>query len=475
MRTSVSIRPLLIVFLVSLAVRGLVLLAVHHHPEGIFQPDSRMYLGLAQGLRQHGTLCYPDSPELPDTGRMPAYPLFLAGVLALGGGSAFLIVVVQAFLDALSCCLVFVLAEKTLGHPGGWLCGLLAAVNVNMITYACFVLNDSLFLLAFLFWILMFIHWLETPRNGWSLGIGLILAATAMIRPVMLYFPLFLMPYAVVYLAIRMRKGLLRAVGGGLLIGAAFLAGLCPWLARNDVHTGHAGLTSQAGEHLLEYVVPFVWQYSRGIPFIEGMKEANRRTKERVRELGVDWEAAGPFEKSDMKVRMAVEHLREAPKTAIAKAWAFGMVKNLFAPAVIDFSYVLGVERPHFFYTKGRTLLERGIHFIKGIQGWFGWVVIGSLVSMALVRLVQLWGIVLLLRHKFWEGLFFAGVVSYFLLVSGPVGYAKYRLPFEPVLILFLGGGLLSIGRRVLPVPSGRTPEKDMAAVDLKPNRGYPL
>jgi hypothetical protein len=30
-------------------------------------------------------------------------------------------------------------------------------------------------------------------------------------------------------------------------------------------------------------------------------------------------------------------------------------------------------------------------------------------------------------------------VVAYVLAVSGPVGYAKYRLPFEPVLCLLAG------------------------------------
>jgi hypothetical protein len=146
---------------------------------------------------------------------------------------------------------------------------------------------------------------------------------------------------------------------------------------------------------------------------------------------------------------MAMDYLRDEPKGAIAKAWFFGMMKNLFAPSIIDFSYLLRVERPHFFYTEGRTTLERAWNFLKGMKGWFGWAVIGSMVLLGVSRVFQVWGLIHLFRRKPWECLFLVVIVGYFLMVSGPVGYAKYRLPFEPILIVFLAVGLRDLVLRL--------------------------
>jgi predicted ferric reductase len=125
------------------------------------------------------------------------------------------------------------------------------------------------------------------------------------------------------------------------------------------------------------------------------------------------------------------------------------MVKNLFAPSIIDFSYLLKIERPHFFYTEGTTTLERAWNFMTGMKGWFGWAVLGSMVLLGLARMVQVWGLVRMFRRNPWECLFLVFIIVYFLIVSGPVGYAKYRLPFEPILIVLLAAGVKDLYGRL--------------------------
>ena len=139
--------------------------------------------------------------------------------------------------------------------------------------------------------------------------------------------------------------------------------------------------------------------------------------------------------------------LKKEPKIAIIKAWAFGMAKNLFAPAIIDLSYLLNIERPHFFYTEGKTLIDRAWNFIRNMKGFFGWAVIGSLVAMIIFRSLQLWGLILSVWHRRWEGILLFLIPFYFLFISGPVGYAKYRLPFEPLLIVLMAIGIKSLAR----------------------------
>ncbi len=442
-------RKWLIVFVVAAVVRGLLFLQVLDRPDVVFQPDSRMYAELAEGIRQHGSLVYPDRPGRPDMERMPGYPLFLAFLLTVFSGSFLGVVAVQALLDSVSCVLVGMLGERVRAGVG-LLAGLLAALNLNMVTYSLFVLNDSLFLLIFLAGTLLFLRFMEQPAWRMGAAAGVLLGLATLVRPVLFYFPLFLVPFLWAYLVWGKRVSPVRSIGHVLVLAAAFAVLVVPWLARNQALGGRFQLTAQAGEHLSQYVVPFVWQYSKGIPFIEGMKTMNRDMALEAEKEGLDWNSLGPFEQSDRRVAMAIRILKEEPVGAIAKAWAFGMVKNLFAPALVDLSYLLSVERPHFFYTEGKTLLDRGVNFIRGMKGWFAWAMLLGLVLMPVLRLVQAWGLVAVLRErgKGWTSLLLVLIIGYFLLVSGPVGYAKYRMPFEPVLIVLLAVGLKEIAVR---------------------------
>ena len=82
------------------------------------------------------------------------------------------------------------------------------------------------------------------------------------------------------------------------------------------------------------------------------------------------------------------------------------------------------------------------------MEGPFAWVVVGSIVTMILVRLLQLGGFIMIVHTRVWYGICLLLIVLYFLIISGPVGYAKYRLPFEPVLIVLLAIGIKGLYRK---------------------------
>ncbi|MCU0596928.1 MAG: glycosyltransferase family 39 protein [Desulfobacterota bacterium] len=433
--------------LVAVILRSGLFFHVLHQPEVVLQPDSRMYVSLSQGLLENGTLSYPGALQAPSADRTPGYPAFLAAIFWSAGASLLTVIFIQILIDSVSCGLVFTLGER-LWQGSGFLSGILAAVNLGMITYSHFILNDSLFLFFFLLFLLGFLKCIRQPSWTLSALLGVVLGAATMIRPVTMYLPLIVMPFLLAASMIQQRRRFLPAAGKALVVGIVFAFCLAPWMARNYAHYGRWSLSSQSGEHLLQYIVPFTWQYSKGIPFIEGMKQTSDAFKEKAAQANLDLKKASPFEVSDFQVSVALDCLKEEPKAALAKAWFFGMVKNLFAPSIIDFSYLLKIERPHFFYTEGATTMERAWNFLRGMKGWFGWAVIGSMVLLGASRVVQVWGLIHLFRRKPWESLFLVVIIGYFLMVSGPVGYAKYRLPFEPILIVFLAVGLKDLYER---------------------------
>jgi 4-amino-4-deoxy-L-arabinose transferase-like glycosyltransferase len=443
------------VLVIALLIRGALFLNVMNHPHVSLQPDSKMYVSLARGLQQYGEFCFAGKPGQAHVDRVPGYPLFLAGLLWFFGGSLVGVVAVQVVLDAFSCALIYSLAES-LWEGIGFIAGILAAFSVGMIAYSLFILNDSLFLFLFLLVLIAMFRFLKGPqwRMGVVLGVGM--GILALIRPVIIYLPFVLLPFLGTYFSFKVRLPVRQTLGSVFGLGIAFVLTISPWLTRNYMHYGRFKLTAQAGEHLLQYIVPFTWQYSRGVPFIKGMKQANEAFAERARRQGWDLGSMDQFDKSDQQVKMAIDILKREPKNAIIKAWTFGMVKNLLAPAVIDGSYVLDIKRPHFFYTPGKGLIERAWNFMRAMKGPFGWLLIGGMAGVALARAVQLWGLALVVKKDIWGGLLFVLIVGYFLVLSGPVGYAKYRLPYEPILIILLAIGIKDIYTRMV-TARGRT------------------
>ena len=443
MHRKIKRNQLVFFFLIALIIRGIFFFNIIENRKVIFQPDSRMYTSLAEGIKQHGSLCYPDSPGKPDVERMPGYPIFLFLILGLFGNNFLAVIIIQIIIDSLSCALVYCLGER-LWEGAGNLSALIACLNMGMITYSHFILSDSLFLFIFLLIILCLMTFLREPNWQTAVALGVGIGLAAYIRPVIIYFPFFLFPFIFLYIFIKEDAPFLSAVGKAALPVVVFIMIMSPWMIRNYKHYGNFKLTCQAGEHLLQYIVPFSWQYSRGIPFIEGMKKANGAFEKKILEAGVDLQKISPFEKSELMVAMALDYLKEEPKAAIIKSWMMGMAKNLFSPAIIDLSYLLNIERPHFFYSKGKTLFERGFNFIHSMPGFFGWTVVVSIAFLLLARLIQLYGLFINVRHNKWEGMVLLLLVTYFLFVSGPVGYAKYRLPFEPILIILMTIGIKS-------------------------------
>ena len=72
---------------------------------------------------------------------------------------------------------------------------------------------------------------------------------------------------------------------------------------------------------------------------------------------------------------------------------------------------------------------------------------IASAAGAMIVSLFQFFGFFVQLRVNMMLAVLSALTVAYFLMINGPVGSPKYRLPIEPILIIWFGCALLSLGK----------------------------
>ena len=196
--------------------------------------DQNGYMHLGQVLAETGRFTrYPDYPHfVPEALRTPGYPAFLAALDVAFGQSHLVIALAQAVLFAIICLLVYAMGRAVTSERTAVSAGLLTALYPPLPYFGALALTELF--TTFLVTASMAL-WLRALRRG-SVGSfiisGLALASVALTRPAFLYLPLFLLVAGV----LATREDRPRRRRGGLVMLAAFVAALLPWLAYNAVY-----------------------------------------------------------------------------------------------------------------------------------------------------------------------------------------------------------------------------------------------
>jgi len=203
----------------------------------------RLYLGWKFNLRQPNSaarLVHGDEPSYNSvaldllhgvgfTGadRVPLYPLWVAALHAVSGENYNLIPLAQAFLGAGTVLLTYLLGRRIFGHWPALGAALLAAVSYTLRRQSPYVLSEVLFTPALLIVAVTLWDAMERPsvrRFAWA---GLWVGVADLVRPTLLFFPLFVAAAAVAFWGGR--RGSRYAVAYALV--AALV--VAPWTLRN--------------------------------------------------------------------------------------------------------------------------------------------------------------------------------------------------------------------------------------------------
>jgi hypothetical protein len=408
--------------------------------DGLMGADSRGYLGnaeiMAADLMQgsvHGWAWLG-----ADLGVMPLYPWQVTlNVTVFGSLAPLTTVLMQGVIDAGTCLLVYRIA-KEIDPRFALPAAVAAAINPTQIVLAGIIYNDTLFVFCVALFLVGTVSWLRQP--GWpaalTVGAGLALAALDRIAmapwvPVML----------IVLLVVLRVIGRLRAVHVGQVAAmlAIFVLAIAPILARNVSEYDAWSLTNQGGAHLALWVVPLVREAKDGTPWERGSAEMEQRMRARFPE-----KIADPFAESSRYTELGREELARLGLPAIIKAWAIGAAINLAAPAIIISPPIAQLPRIGFYATHGETIFEKiGNFLFHSDNAAYAWALLLGVAGVALVRLVQLCGLIAFIRDRnAWPiAILLVLWVGFILAANGPVASPKYRLPIEPVLCVLTGAG----------------------------------
>ena len=440
-------KHLLALFLFALGVRlayvGLVLLFDGSFDNG---SDSGKYLLRAANLLEYGKLVYLDFGVLiPDTGRMPVYPYFLAAIFSLvGKESLWVVVVIQAFIDSLT---VFAVALLAGAIERRWMlpAALVACLWTTTVVYSAFVLTDTLFL-AFFTWGLCATLWAVRGERRVPLLVaaGVLFGLAVLTRPVLMFFPYALVPALALLLWRVSGVSGRRAAALALIPAVLMMLALVPRLVMTYGHYGTPLISTQSGNQAIDVVDQFL----RLCPQ-EECDSANReaamheligtRLAERAEE-----EQKNPLVLDRIRREIAIEHLLDLPLPVIAKGIASATLRSLLQTGLYEPGYQLNQNPRYFSDVPGETLYERAQTFVADIFSD------GFLLAWALAQLgvfiaitLQIVGIASGLTEERYRPLilFLLMAAGYFLAVNGPFGNPRYAMPFTPALIVFTAAG----------------------------------
>ena len=441
--------------LAALVVCRLVLIAaVSGEPERMLMGDSRGYEGLALGLLEHGAYVDAYGDARVPLSRPPGYPAVIAATYAVVGRHLVAPVLWNVFGAALTYLGVLALLRRlgvgrAEGEGPSRLVGALFAADLAWLLYSKELTTEPLFTPLLIGALLLAIG---GARDGSARGrlvrlaaAGGLVGAAALVKPIALYFPVVLAPWAAVEAwRAGSRRGQTwgtRGVAGGLavVLGAAMLVG--PWVAYNAHTWGAPTFTQLQNDNLLFGHAAFVEADRLGITHLESKERLFQELQQRLgAPLGPDAPPVAPDRLDQAKGALARDVLSAEPALYV-RALLRGAAATFLDPGRLVLARTLGgnadigltntLARDGLWGTARRLLREQPLTVL--LLGPYG-LLLASVLGLAVL------GIPRAFRADAAVALLLFLTAAYLVALGGPHGYARFRLyvfPFELVALHF--------------------------------------
>lgn len=427
-----------LIVLAALSVRMGNILVLQFWPDiDLLNGDARNYWNIAQAITENGWRFVTVTTEgsvIWETERMPLYPYFLAASIHVFGENLIAVQVIQSCLDVCTCLLIAWIASHW-SRQAGFAGGLIAAVSPNLIVHSGTILTETLFLFFFAAALAITLSCLKKKSVSSFILLGIFLGLATLTRSITA--PLIgVSAIVIIFVLWKSVRDIRRTVILASVVVVSATAVLSPLLLRNNAQFQTLSLSSQTGTHLLLWVVPLVEQSVTGESFNTVSNRLKHEINTDIAALGEDANLTNPFEISEFYQQKAFEKLSETKLVTLLAAWTKAAVTNLFAPSDILHPVVREYKSRDFYELSEHGMIARAIAMFTNQSAFYSSALILGVAGTLVLNFLSVWGLVILALNR--PGLATLAVcfILYFCLINGPVLSPKYRIPFEPILIV---------------------------------------
>jgi hypothetical protein len=146
------------------------------------------------------------------------------------------------------------------------------------------------------------------------------------------------------------------------------------------------------------------------------------------------------FESSSYQTNVGKEILFEFGFMSILKAWIVGGTINMLTPSIAYAPVVRSMKHTSFYETEGDGVIDKLLNYLKISNGllYLSILIVGATLSLLFVALALVGAFQMASSAPPIITITLLLIVIYFLVITGPIIGVKYRLPIEPILILFV-------------------------------------
>lgn len=463
----ITIFSLLVLYLGALAIRGIVFESYIKFKKRYNQPDTGSYFMPALSLALGKGMTDPTNGRIIFW-RTPGYPLFLAPFYYMHGVTTssfdayipahykamWVQIILCSFIPPLMVLLAFSLTESLMV---AWLTGFLTAIHPGLVLSSCYVMTDGIATLLFILCLLFLSYgfvWYKGQKHEhayWYVAYAAILFALfTWVRP-MGQFLIVVMPLLffldMTSWAVQWRKMLLFfLLGFGLLM---------PWYIRNYYWTGRIFFCPMSGCMLNVFSAPKLLRRVNGQDYRTCWHEQLRKGSQEVikEQIRVKKEGKGYVVPEHQIVGNAAWPLIQQNPGGFIYDWLVQVLKTTFdltssqqlARFANDTFFYDDLEEFLFdkywlcFWAQAMPLWMRIISYAEALLSMIKWALlligfwtfflnplINSMKRASNKILWRSW------RVWFWCGFIIGGT----LIMTGAFGYARLRLPIDPLLIM---------------------------------------
>lgn len=379
----------------------------------------------------------------PSPIHVPLYPFFLTLSLLLFGNYIFA-VATQIIIGALIPLLALRLSYKLIpSRKIALFVGFFIALEPNFILFSFIFFTETLFIFFFLLAMIVFIRYLEQGQARWLVLFTALLGVASLIKTVVQFYPLFLLP--VMWCFLRKRLAWKTLFTHSFIFLGLFAVILTPWVYRNYKEFGAPGMTIMPSLNLYATLAPSVIAVEKEVSFEESRKQF-------IDDRNIDL--------SELTFATASEFNREA----------FGVLKKY----PLSFTKVVAINMFTFFthdrmlsvlqyagFTPKETLSRPAIMLLlDSPKNFLKTIAVHASSPFVLVLIMRIFwilttlsffvGIILLVRRKKMTApiVFALVTVLYFAVTTPSNGLTvngRFRMPVNPIILTIAAYPLLAI------------------------------
>ena len=406
--------------------------------DSLVYSDQTKYIGISEALLNNFNF---KSHHIIQ--RVPLYPFFIFLIRSIIDNLLF-VVLIQNLLGILSLYLIYNTC-KIIDKRISILATLIYSFNLNIILYQNLIMTEAIFASFFVLSIFFLLKFLKKKNLKFLIYLTISLAISALIRP-QLYYIFYLMFVIIFFL---LNKSIKEKIKFFLIFTIIFKSFLFIWEYRNYKVHGEKFFIIAKEINLIGYYLPHYDQYEYKINLEEAKKIRKIKWENYINEFKKDnVNQDSLMFRENLAVEYAFEELRKYQLLNIIRANLAGSLKTIFAPSFVDIGYYYKLKKISFSSTAGTSFLDQSLNFIKIVYEtnlkYFLFLFFSS-IFLILLRVVQIYGFIILFKKNFKISILILLIIFFFLILLGPLGAPKYRIPFEFFFSIYLSYGVFGL------------------------------